>query len=262
MSELFKKELFQKIKKKLAKGEPLDDIEANALQLKEALRMGTGDEYIRQSGMYVPSGKSISRLEQFYGDILKDSLGIDSGVKMDASQFKNTPRARGKFRPSTGEIFLNPKLAENITSGTSTAIHEGIHKRDYLNNPDFIPDKLDPSRMDKKSSPIQQLRQAVGQHHLLKNNKEILEESLLKNILAGVNKFGKLGTALPVVGTAIGLASGDASAAVSSPAGSMIDSESVGPVKGSDEAIFEDPERTQEERRMALERLKSKFSNN
>ena len=98
-----------------------------------------------------------------------------------------------------------------------------------------------------------------------KVKKELLSQMAKKGLSSGsgFKLLKSVAGALPMVGTAAGiagLASGDASAAIPSPLGSLADSESLGAIEGSDESIVENPSYSPEERQSAMERIRQKYS--
>jgi hypothetical protein len=269
------KQLYEDIIKRMKEGSDnleLDDLIGKgnsnldtSMNARDTLEQTLAHQYMKDTGVSVPNLKTASRgdLERYVGDILSEQNPANKNVNVKVLDDMDS---LGSFDPNTNTVKVG-RNAKNIEDFTGTAFHEGAHAYDKKSGlfkstaedvwspekkallKDFgIKNSLDLSKQD--SAILNEIQQA-GHHATIP---KFREGSFGRGGLASLIK-NKSFKALPFIGPALGAAaainSGEASAAIPI----LNEADNLGPEEGSIESIVEDPTKSYEQRRKAIEQL-------
>lgn len=275
-----REQLFKELAKRLREEGPdanIDDLIQygtdnleNSRQTRDLLEQYIGSELMKNTNIPIDlknekqAKKTLERLTEQYTDI-KNPIWDIYDIKGDTVGGLHTD----------GTFGANKRFLDKNTAGQLIA-HEPIHKMvqdEGLGKsiPDNIMTKAKEALMKEKGiSPRgNQLNKlgAMAGHEIMQHghlNPTSKMTSSLKNALGVASgDFKKLMKGVPLVGPAVvgGLTyamTGDAEAAQNAATPGLSEADALGPDKGSLESIVEDPTKTYEQRRRAIEQLANK----
>lgn len=244
---------------------PLD----NSRRVRDLLDQYVGSEMMKNTDIPINLGtdkdrmKTMNKLTEQYSDIKNPNWKLIED-----------PKAYGYFNPAdkTLEASKNFIKGENglYTTGGLLAhepIHQMVNEAGGASVPDEVMSKFKKAMMnehditggldmEKKGSLL--AHEIMQAEHLMPGSKT--SSSLRNAIAAATGKFGKLSKAIPLVGPALAggltmMATGDASAAQNAAMPILSEAEDLGPSIGSPEASIEDPSKSYEQRKKAIEML-------
>ena len=241
----------------------------NSRQTRDLLDQYVGSEMMKNTSIPIEmesdkdTVNTMNKLTEQYSDIKDPNWKMIDDAK-----------AYGYFNPNdkTLEASRNyVKGKDGLYTAGGLLAHEPIHQMVNESGGKSIPDnvlsKLKKEMMKENnvmggidlSKRGAMLGHEISQAgHLNPNSKTT--SSLTNALAAATGKFGKLAKAVPLVGPAIAggltmLATGDASAAQASAMPILSEADSLGPEVGSPESIVEDPSKSYEQRKKAIELL-------
>lgn len=243
-----------------------DNINSSRL-IRDVMEEGLGDAVLRNTGVKIPSGTRASTLESFLKKVVDESY---PELKNTGIEVLDDLDNMGEYDFGKNVIKVGKKNNRNLAETLGTTLHEAGHALDGNLDPSFksvrdddwsnkrklLKDMGIKSGRDlSKMNPID-LNEIVqtGHHKKITGREGSYGLSNIKNVFKG-NKL----RALPIIGTALAgmsaLSSGDVEAGVRSMLPFIGDSTDLGPRKGSEGSIIEDPTKSQEERQKAMQRL-------
>lgn len=252
-----------------------------AMKAGNTFEKSLGRQYLKQTGVSVPNYKNAStdQLEKFSRDLL-----AEQNPEIKNTNVKVLPDLKdyGIYDPNTNTAGISKLKNKDIEEYTGTLLHEGGHSYDqkkglYLNKDSVDIDSFDKFKKSKlknmglkrgsdlakqESSVINEIIQA-GHHANIPDVREgTFGRANLLNIMKGkaVKSIPFIGPAL--VGGATMLTTGDASAATQSAIPILNEADSLGPEADSLEATIEDPSKSYEQRRKAIEQLSQRRTEN
>lgn len=242
-----------------------DDVLDNSRQSRDLLEQFLGSEMMKNTSLPIDfknnkaAKKTLEGLTSQYSDVMNPEWDIYD-IGKDTVGGLHTDGTFG-----ANKRFLNKDVAGQLVA------HEPIHKmvRDAGGSsiPDDIMDNFKIGVMKEKgiSGGLDLAKRgAMEAHEVMQaghlNPAAKVTPSLRNAIAAATGKFGKLAKSVPLVGPGIaGLATlaatGDASAAAPAAIPILSEAESLGPEAGTPESIVEDPTKSYEQRKKAIQEL-------
>jgi len=231
-----------------------------------------GSEYLKQTGVSVPDIKTANRstIESFLNKLKEEAYPELKKTSVELRD--NLPDSLGEYYPDKNKIALSKTNLQDVNEMVGTNFHELGHafdkKSGTLNSTPvdlWTPEKKkllkslglksgnDLTKLD--ASDISEIVQ-LGHHT---NIPKLREGSYGMGALKSLVK-NKTFKSLPYIGPAIaGLgtlaATGDVSAATQAVTPILNEAEGIGPEEGSLESMVEDPTKSYEQRRKAIETL-------
>ena len=276
---------FQKLIDRIKSGTDdlkVDDLVPTSKQMRnraiDSSRLSEGalaSQYLKDTGVSVPNIKTASRseVESFLNKIKEEAY---PELSKSAISVKNDMPDYGSYNFNTKNVDVSKLTNPTKESLVGTAFHELGHAYDDSKG------LVDSVPMDKITSGKKELLHALdkqGGRGYSKVDASVIEEIMnaghhakIPNLREGTYGMGALKSllksktfksAVPFIGPAIAggvtmLDSGDASAATQAALPIVSEADSVGPEAGSLEADVEDPTKSYEQRRKAIETLSNR----
>lgn len=241
----------------------------NSRQVRDLLDQYTGSEMMKNSANSVNLGtdkdtvKTMNRLTEEFSDIK------DPNWKMIDDK-----KAYGYFNPNDKTLEASRQYLKGdngIYTAGGLLAHEPIHQMVNESGGKSVKDTVDSKlkKLLKKEANVISGNDLSGRGALLGHeimqaghlNPDVkITPSIRNAIAAATGKFGKLSKGIPLVGPALAggltmLATGDASAAQNSATPILSEADDLGPNPDSLEAMVEDPSKSYEQRKKAIELL-------
>jgi hypothetical protein len=241
----------------------------NSRQTRDLLDQYTGSEMMKNTSTPIKLGSdkemtgTMNRLTEEYSDIKNPNW-----------KMIDDPKAYGYFNPNDKTLEASRNFVKNkdgiYTTGGLLAhepVHQMVNETGGKSVPDNVLSKLKKEMMKENnvmggidlSKRGAMLGHEITQAgHLNPNSK--MTSSLKNALAAATGKFGKLSKSIPFVGPAIAggltmMTTGDAEAAQASAMPILGEADSLGPEAGSPESDIENPSKSYEQRRKAIEQL-------
>lgn len=241
----------------------------NSRQVRDLLDQYTGSEMMKNSANSVNLGtdkdtvKTMNRLTEEYADIK------DPNWKMIDDK-----KAYGYFNPNDKTLEASRQYLKGdngIYTAGGLLAHEPIHQMVNESGGKSVKDTVDSKlkKLLKKEANVISGSDLSGRgallgHEIMQaghlNPEAKITPSIRNAIAAATGKFGKLSKGIPLVGPALVggltmLATGDASAAQNAATPILSEADDLGPNPDSLEAMVEDPSKSYEQRKKAIELL-------
>jgi len=273
-----KEELYKELSKRLreeGQNANVDDLISmgtdnleNSRQTRDLLEQFIGNEMMKNTSIPIDlknekaAKKTLEKLTSQYTDIQNPQwdvydLGKDTvgGLHTDGSFAANT---RYLDKDNVGQMLAHEPIHKMVQDTGGISVPDNVMskaKKEALKEANI----LSGSDLAKRGALAGHEIMQLG--HLNPDSKTT--SSLRNAIAAATGKFGKLSKSIPLVGPALAggltmLATGDASAAQQSATPILSEADSVGPEAGSLEADVEDPTKSYEQRRRAIETLSNR----